>query len=90
MKFKKAGIFTKIIITCLVVYAIVSLTTLRAKIAGAREEQAALREQIAQQQAVNDELDYAVKNSGNKDVIEDVARDELNMIYPDEMVYYAN
>ena len=90
LKFRKAGIFTKIIIAFLVVYAVVSLTTLRTKIAAAREEQQALREQIAQQEAENAEMDYAVKNSGKQDVLEDVARDELNLVYPDEKVYYVN
>lgn len=90
LKFKKAGIFTKIIIAFLVVYAVISLASLRTRIAAARDEQQTLREQIAQQEAENAELEYAVKNSGNQDVIEDVARDELNMIYPDEKVYYAN
>ena len=90
LKFKKAGIFTKIIIACLLVYALVSLTTLRTRIAAAQDEQQALLEQIEQQEAKNAELDYAVKNSGNQDVIEDAARNELNMIYPDEKVYYAN
>ena len=90
MRGKRSGIITKIIIAVLLIYSITSLISLRAKIADAKIEKAHLLEQIEERKARNSELEYAIDNSDSDDVIEDVARDDLNMVYPDEKVYHAD
>jgi len=90
MKTKRAGIFTKIIIAVLLIYSITSLISLRAKIAEAKSTKQILLDQIEERQAKNAELQYSIDNSDSDDVIEGVARDDLNMVYPDEKVYHAD
>lgn len=89
MKLKKAGIFTKIIILVLLAYAVVSLITLRAKIEDARAEQLVLQQAIEDKTASNAEMQYAIENSDSDSVKEDIAREKLDLVLPDEQIFYA-
>ena len=88
MKLKKAGIITKIVILVLVVYAVVTIVSLQGKTSAVRAEQDALRQEIAELEINNAELEYAIENKDNDDVIAGIARDELGLIGPDEKVFY--
>lgn len=88
MKLKKAGIITKIVILFLVVYAVVTIVSLQGKTSAVRAEQDALRQEIAELEINNAELEYAIENKDNDDVIAGIARDELGLIGPDEKVFY--
>lgn len=88
MKLKKAGIITKIVILVLVVYAVVTIVSLQGKASAVRAEQDALRQEIAELEINNAELEYAIENKDNDDVIAGIARDELGLIGPDEKVFY--
>ena len=88
MKLKKAGIITKIVILVLVVYAVVTIVSLQRKTSAVRAEQDALRQEIAELEINNAELEYAIENKDNDDVIAGIARDELGLIGPDEKVFY--
>lgn len=88
MRFKRTGIFTKLIIVFLLVYAVMSLVTLRGKIADAERQQAELEQQVADITAENDAMQYALDNRDDDKVIEDIARSE-GYVYQDEEVYYA-
>ena len=88
MKLKKAGIITKIVILVLVVYAVVTSVSLQGKTSAVRAEQDALRQEIAELEINNAELEYAIENKDNDDVIAGIARDELGLIGPDEKVFY--
>ena len=46
MKFKKAGIITKIVIAALLVYAVVSLVTVRSKTAALNAQTQQLQQQV--------------------------------------------
>lgn len=89
LKFKRAGILTKLILAVLLIYVITSLVVLRTKIQDARDAQAQLEQQALETTAVNEEMRYAIENSDDDDVIKDVARDKLGLVEPGEEVYYA-
>lgn len=88
MKFRKAGILTKIVIAGLLVYAIVGSISLRTQIVKAQEQQEALSIQASQLAAENAEMQYEIDNSTVPDVIESVARNRLGLVKPGEIVFY--
>ncbi len=89
MKRKKAGIFTKIIILALLVYAVVSLVSLRSQIEAAQTEQQLLQQEIDNLASSNAEMRYDIENSDSDSVKEDIARDKLDLVLPDEQIFYA-
>jgi cell division protein FtsB len=84
MKLKRAGIITKIVIF---VYASVTLINLRAQIDAARSQQLTLKEQVTEKETLTAELQYKIGHSEDKDVIANVARDDLNLVKPGEKVF---
>jgi cell division protein FtsB len=87
MKLKRAGIITKMVVFALIIYASVTLINLRAQIDAARTQQLALKEQVTQKETSNAELQYKIDHSEDKDVMADVARDDLNLVEPGEKVF---
>jgi cell division protein FtsB len=87
MKLKRAGIITKIVIFALIVYASVTLINLRAQIDAARTQQLTLKEQVTQKEALTAELQYKIDHSDDKDIIADVARNDLGYVEPGEKVF---
>ncbi len=87
MKLKKAGVVTTIVLVILLVYAAVRLVSVHMQIEAARAEQAALEEQAEAMETENAEMEYALENSGEDDVIAGIARDKLGLTFPDEQIY---
>lgn len=88
MKFRRAGWLTWIVILGLMAYACISLLTMRSKVAQAGRTEAELREQVAQIQEENAALEYAIENQNDPDTIEDIARSELGLVMPDDIIFY--
>ena len=89
MRLKRTGIATKIILCILIVYAVTSILSLRGKIGEAREKSAQLTAQAAEITAENEDMQYALENKDDEDVIRDIAREQLGLGEPGEEVYYA-
>lgn len=88
MKFKKAGIITKIVIAALLVYAVVSLVTVRSKTAALNAQTQQLQQQITDMTQSNAELEYKIEHSEDADTIEEIARDKLGLVKPGEKIFY--
>lgn len=88
MKLKKAGIITKLVILVIIIYTVVSLVSIMGKTLDVLSERDALRKKAAELEIHNAELEYAVNNSTDDDVIADIARDELGLVGSDEKVFY--
>lgn len=88
MKFRRASIFTKIVVLVLAVYAIVTLVSLRGRIDRAEEQTAALAAQVEDKRQSNSSLAYDIEHSGDPDVIADIARNKLGLVMPGEQVFY--
>ena len=86
MKFKKAGIITKILIAALLVYAVVSLVTVRSKTAALNAQTQQLQQQVTDMTQSNAELEYKIEHSEDADTIEEIARDKL--VKPGEKIFY--
>lgn len=76
VRFKRAGILTKLVVLVLLIYMATSLMDLRGKIQSVEEQRDALTQQVANQQLRNQELQDAIANSDDPDMMEQVARDK--------------
>lgn len=88
MKLKRASIITKIVIMALIVYAGISLLSLKSQISQARLQSEALQEQVAQTAQENAELEYDIEHSEDPETIEDIARNKLGLVKPGEKIFY--
>lgn len=88
MKFKKAGIITKIVIVALLVYAAVSLVTVRSRTAALNAQTEQLQQQVTDLTQSNAELEYKIEHSEDPDTIEEIARDKLGLVKPGEKIFY--
>ena len=75
MRFKRAGLLTKVVVMVLLIYMATSLLDLRGRIQGVDEMRSALAQQVADQQLENQALSDAIEHSDDPEMLEQVARD---------------
>ena len=88
MKMKRAGVITKLIVGSLIVYAAISLVSVRVKLTQAENAVDDLRAQVDEAMQTNTELQYAIEHNQDPETIEDVARSKLGLVMPDEKIFY--
>ena len=88
MKFKKASIFTKLVIAALMMYALISLVVVHQRTAQLQDRAAALQQQVSEMTQSNAELQYQIDHSDDDDMRESVAREKLGLVKPGEKIYY--
>ena len=81
MKLKRAGFLTKIVVLALLIYMATSLLDLRGQIQTAQVQRDTLARQVSDQ-----ELEAAIENSDDPEMLEQVAR-EKGHVKQDEIVY---
>ena len=86
-KTKRAGILTKLVILCLLVYLLTLLLSLNGKLAAARSERDAMQDQVTAQTQRNADLAEDVANANDPQRQEDIARDKLELVVPGEKVF---
>lgn len=88
MKVKKTSVVTKIVIVALIVYAVVSLISVRGKTAEAQQQKTELQQKVTQMAEANAELQYGIDHSTDDQTIEDIAREKLGLVKPGEVIFY--
>ena len=88
MRFRRAGIFTKIVILALVVYALISITRTKELIRQATDEMEILQAKVESAMQVNAELEYDLQHAADDKTIEDIARSKLGLVMPREKIFY--
>lgn len=88
MKFRSAGWLTALVLAGLMAYGCITLMNMRSKVAEAAKTEAQLQSQIEAIQETNASLRYAIENQDDPDTIEDIARDKLGLVMPDERIFY--
>ena len=88
MKFKKASIFTKLVIAALMVYAVISLFMVHRQTRQLQDRAATLQQQVSEMTQSNAELQYQIDDSEDDDMIESVAREKLGLVKPGEKIFY--
>ena len=85
MRVRRTGILTKIVITVLVVYGVVSIVWLNGREVKAREALAEQERYRAELAARVDELQHEINNSDDPEVKEKIARGD-GYVYPNEQI----
>lgn len=84
---KKKSLYKKLILLCVALYTIFTLAnqqkTINQYTANAKE----IETQIAEQKAYKQELEKEKENVNSLEFIEQMAREKLDMYYPNERVY---
>ena len=88
MKLRRASWLTMLVIVGLIAYAVIALMNMRTKVAEANVTEADLRRQVEQIQEENAALQYAIEHQYDDKTIEDIARDKLGLVMPEEKIFY--
>ena len=88
MKLKRSSIFTKIVILALIVYAAISLTTTKSRIATAEADRVLLQAKVDAALQENAELEYDIEHAGDPETIASIARAKLGLVMPGEKIFY--
>ena len=87
MKFVKSSLLVKLVILILVVYATVTLVSLRQQINEKNEQEAILNSSIASTRQENNRLD-SIDALGTDEGVAAVARDKLGMVEEGDIIFY--
>lgn len=88
MKIKKSSLIIRIVIVALILYAGISLVTLKSQTQNAEERRDELQKQVDAAVQENEELQYAIEHSTDPEIIEDVARNDIGLVRPGEKLFY--
>ena len=88
MKLVKSSLLVKLVILILVVYATVTLVSLRKQITEKNEQEAILNSSIAATQQENNRIQDSIDALGTDAGVEAVARDKLGMGDEGDIVFY--
>ncbi|MCI5993713.1 MAG: septum formation initiator family protein [Clostridiales bacterium] len=87
MKFVKSSLLVKLIILIVVVYATVTLVSLRRQISAKQAEAAQLTSSITSAEQENSRLNDAIETIDTDAGVEAVAREKLGMVAEGEIVF---
>ena len=88
MKLVKSSLLVKLVILILVVYATVTLVSLRKQITEKNEQEAILNSSIAATQQENNRIQDSIDALGTDAGVVAVARDKLGMVDEGDIVFY--
>lgn len=88
MKFKRAGMLTKLLLLILLVVSLTTLLDLRSQAKTLAQQQAALEEANERQRRENEALSVAIAEKDDPERIAEVARKRLGLVSPGEIVFY--
>lgn len=85
---KRASLLTKVVVLSLLIVVSISLLDLRSRLASAEDARDALQSQVDEQIQYNAALQDDIDNSGDPDVILEVAKEKLGLVNEDEVIFY--
>ena len=83
-----SGMLPRLLLVVLLLLIGVHLLNLRQEISRAEAEKQALSAQLEQQQRENDSLSSALKKADDPEYLQELAREQLDMVSPGERVFY--
>lgn len=84
----RASLLTKLLVLLLLAGIGWQLFSLHGQVRAAQAEKAALAEKVQEKQLENDALSADIAQGGTQEKMEEIARQELGLVYPGERVFY--
>lgn len=84
----RAGILTKFVILALLAGLGWQLLQLKGQVEQAQEQRTALAQQVSDLQEQNDALEADIAEGATEEKMEDLAREKLGVVSPNERVFY--
>lgn len=88
MKFKRAGMVTKIVVLILLIYIAITLLSVRSKIQAAAATYQTLQTQVDEQTAKNAALSADIANKDDPDTVLAIAKERMGLLQSGEIVFY--
>lgn len=88
MKFKRAGMVTKLLLLILLAVSMTTFLNLRSQAKTLAQQQVALEEANRRQRQENEALSAAIAEKDDPERIAEVARKRLGLVAPGEIVFY--
>lgn len=85
---KKVGLLVRILFLVLLVYMIFTLISVRQKISAANADVETLTQQVNDQTQANTALENAIENRDDPSFLEDLAREKLGLVGPNDRVFH--
>ena len=85
---RTAGILLRITLVAILIYMIFLLVHVRQPITATQAEIRTLTEEVADQTQTNTELTNAIENRDDPAFLKDVARERLDLVTPNDRVFY--
>lgn len=79
-----------ILVIAFIIYAMVTFANQEKVLSSYKEQEEQVANQIEEAQDYQDELNINKENANSLEYIEQVAREKLNMYYPNEKIYVDN
>lgn len=87
MKFKRAGMITKLLLLILLVVSVTTFLNLRSQAKDLARQQAVLEEANQRQRQENEALSAAIAEKDDPERIAEVARKRLGLVAPGEIIF---
>ncbi len=88
MKFKRAGMLTKLLLLILLIASVSAFLNLQSQVSQTEDEAAQWQRQVERQKQENQDLADAIADKDDPARIADVARERLGYVAPGEIVFY--
>lgn len=85
---KRSGLLPKLLVLLLLLLVGAHLLKLQGRIDAAQAEKQALSAQVETQQRENDSLQAALGKADDEEYLQELAREQLDMVSPGEKVFY--
>ncbi|WP_454940899.1 FtsB family cell division protein [Evtepia sp.] len=85
---KKIGLVVKIVLVILLVYLVLTLVNVQQQISDAHAAIDTLTQQVDEQTQANTELSNAIENRDDPSYVEDLARERLGLVAPNDRVFF--
>lgn len=85
---KKVGLLVRILFLVLLAYMIFTLISVRQKISAANADVETLTQQVSDQTQANTALENAIENRDDPSFLEDLAREKLGLVGPNDRVFH--